>query len=141
MVDPLRWEGATTTTTTTFTTQPSPPHRVCSESSKQGACIRTSVHPSARLSSALSCEGRSAVHHGLSWNSCRAPLQRHSLAIHSLRARRPKATLRRRSADWLVWDAWADRSAKALLRRRAHRCPSLNSPVICIAVAGLAAFV
>lgn len=28
----------------------------------------------------------------------------------------PKALLRRCSVDWHVWDAWADRSAKALLR-------------------------
>ncbi|KAF2847755.1 hypothetical protein T440DRAFT_402824 [Plenodomus tracheiphilus IPT5] len=26
----------------------------------------------------------------------------------------PKAVLRRRRLDWTAWDAWADRSAKAL---------------------------
>jgi hypothetical protein len=45
------------------------------------------------------------VHHGLSWDTSRAPLQRHSLASTlTLRARCPKAILRRWCADWLVWD-------------------------------------
>jgi hypothetical protein len=47
----------------------------------------------------------------------------------------PKALLARCSIDWRGWNAWADRSLKALLRGRAHLYPKLLSSVICTAVA------
>lgn len=64
---------------TTAATGIKPEQRV----SLQGACFRPSARPYDTSSTGLSCAGRSAVHHGLSWNSSRAPLQRHSLAPSS----------------------------------------------------------